>query len=265
MVSWRGLTELASNPRHFRRRSVVSTTFKQVRAMHPMTAQNQNDTSLELPGEKMRLLSQEHENSEEGLESSPDARTPNAEDKDDQELAALLRRMAAEDQMALRLFYKRLNRTVFKFVQRRLADSHLAEEVVVETLYEAWRGARRFEGRSKVTTWVLGIAHHKAMDKLRGVAAARRHLESLDDDAEQVADMSLHSYQRITARQQTEQVNNCMALLPDVQREALYMVFYEDLSLKEVALRQSCPENTVKTRLFHARRKMRQCLDRQTL
>jgi len=55
-----------------------------------------------------------------------------------------------------------------------------------------------------------------------------------------------------------------METLPDEQREALHLVFYEDMSLGEIAQLQDCPENTVKTRLFHARRKMRECLERQT-
>jgi len=177
------------------------------------------------------------------------------------ELVALLGRMAAGDEAALADLYARLNRRIYAFALRRLSNPDLAEEVVVETLYEAWRHAGRFERRSKVSTWVLGIANHKAMDKLRGSAA--RQWEELGDEAEQVADPEPDTYSRIAERQQAEQIRNCMEALPDAQREALMLVFYEDMALGEVADLQSCPENTVKTRLFHARRKMRECLERQ--
>jgi RNA polymerase sigma-70 factor (ECF subfamily) len=178
------------------------------------------------------------------------------------ELVALLRKMAAGDEAALTTLYARLNRRIYAFALRRLSDSDLAEEVVVETLYEAWRHASRFEGRSKVSTWVLGIAHHKALDKLRSRGA--REWEEIGDEAEQIADPGPDTYSRIAQRQQGEQIRDCMEALPDAQREALSLVFYEDMALGEVAEVQSCPENTVKTRLFHARRKMRECLERQT-
>lgn len=178
------------------------------------------------------------------------------------ELVALLGKMAAGDEAALTTLYARLNRRIYAFALRRLSDSDLAEEVVVETLYEAWRHAGRFEGRSKVSTWVLGIAHHKAMDKLRGRAA--REWEEIGEEAEQIVDPGPDTYSRIAQRQQGEQIRDCMDTLPDAQREALLLVFYEDMALGEVAGLQSCPENTVKTRLFHARRKMRECLERQT-
>jgi len=178
------------------------------------------------------------------------------------DLVLLLGRMAAGDEPALTAFYAKLNRRVYAFALRRLSDPDLAEEVVVETLYEAWRHAGRFEGRSRVSTWLLGIAHHKALDKLRGNAS--RQAEELGEEAEQVADPSPDTYTHIAQRQQREQIGNCMETLPDEQREALHLVFYEDMSLGEIAQLQDCPENTVKTRLFHARRKMRECLERQT-
>jgi len=178
------------------------------------------------------------------------------------ELAVLLRRMVAGDESALTVLHARLNRRIYAFALRRLSDPDLAEEVVVETLYETWRHAGRFEGRSKVSTWVLGIAHHKAMDKLR--ANGTRQYEDLGEEAEQIADPAPDTYTRIAQRQQGEQIRACMDTLPDEQREALLLVFYEDMTLGEVAVVQSCPENTVKTRLFHARRKMRECLERQT-
>ncbi|MBC7608784.1 MAG: sigma-70 family RNA polymerase sigma factor, partial [Polaromonas sp.] len=134
-------------------------------------------------------------------------------------------------------------------------------EVVVETMYEVWKNASRFAGRSMVTTWVLGIARHKTLDKLR--IRGKDVAETLGDEADVVADSTASAYQMIADKQRDGQVALCLEALPDAQRECMYMVFYEDAPLGEIAVLQSCPENTVKTRLFHARRKMRECLERQ--
>jgi RNA polymerase sigma-70 factor (ECF subfamily) len=85
----------------------------------------------------------------------------------------------------------------------------------------------------------------------------------MGDEAEAVADDSPSVFATIASKQQAGQVALCMEALPDEQRECLHMVFFEDARLADIATVQDCPENTVKTRLFHARRKMRDCLERQ--
>lgn len=180
----------------------------------------------------------------------------------DVELSALMERIANRDEPALAVLYKRLSRMVYAFALRRLSEPDAAEEVVVETMFEVWKGASHFAGRSLVTTWILGIARHKALDKLR---ARRGELcEPMGDEAESVPDDRPSVYDIIVRRQLAEQVSLCMDALPDEQRECIHLVFYEDSPLAEIAAIQSCPENTVKTRLFHARRKMKECLKRQT-
>lgn len=180
----------------------------------------------------------------------------------DVELCTLIQRVAARDEAALTTLYKRMSRMIFAFSLRRLNAPDVAEEVVVETMYEVWKSASRFGGRSMVTTWILGIARHKAIDKLR--SRSGEHFDPLGDEAEAVADQSPSTYEIIATRQHAGQVSLCMEVLPDEQRECLHMVFYEDARLAEIATLQDCPENTVKTRLFHARRKMKDCLELQT-
>lgn len=181
---------------------------------------------------------------------------------DDGELSHLLAQVAARDEAALAVLYRRMSRMIYAFSLRRLSDADAAEEVVVETMYEVWKGAPRFAGRSLVTTWILGIARHKSLDKLR--RRGSEHCETLGDEAEAVADDQPAMYELIARRQQAAQVALCMEALPDEQRECMHLVFHEDTPLAEIALIQACPENTVKTRLFHARRKMKECLERQT-
>lgn len=186
----------------------------------------------------------------------------NPAQQQDIELCRLMQQVAARDEAALATLYKRMSRMIYAFSLRRLNAPDAAEEVVVETMYEVWKGAPRFGGRSMVTTWILGIARHKAIDKLRSRGIT--HYDPLGDEAEAVADDSASVFDTIASKQQAGQIALCMEALPDEQRECLHLVFFEDARLADIATIQDCPENTVKTRLFHARRKMRDCMERQT-
>jgi RNA polymerase sigma-70 factor (ECF subfamily) len=84
--------------------------------------------------------------------------------------------------------------------------------------------------------------------------------EDLQEIAEVVASEDAGAFELLAQRQRREGVQHCMARLSEDHRECIHLVFYEGMSLAEVAQVQSCPENTVKTRLFHARQKLRNCL-----
>ena len=163
----------------------------------------------------------------------------------------------------MKRFYLALAPSTFQFAMRRLSDPVQAEEVVVETMYEVWCHAGRYSGQSTIRTWVLGIARHKLLDKLRD--RYRHQHESLDDEAESGSDAESDApegFERVAQREHRDMIVLCAGKLPEDQREALHLALYEDLPLADIALVQSCPENTVKTRLFHARRKMKECLQR---
>jgi RNA polymerase sigma-70 factor (ECF subfamily) len=173
----------------------------------------------------------------------------------------LMRRIAAKDEAALEQLYRLMAPRIFAFAQRRLDDAASSDEVVSETLYEVWNHASRFRGDSQPSTWILGIARHKLLDKLRRKTGLE--FQEMDEEVLNVADESPGMFAVLAERQQRAQVALCLDALPQVQRECLHLVFFEDLALADIAAIQGCPENTVKTRLFHARRKMRDCLKRQ--
>lgn len=171
-------------------------------------------------------------------------------------MRALLSRIVQCDETAMTQFYRALSRTVYAFALRRLGQPGESEEVVTETMYEVWKNAHRFAGKSQVRTWVLGIARHKLLDKLRGRDSGHEELdeELVDSDATD------RDYDELARRQRADQLAICLKTLPAAQRDALHLVFFEELPLAEVALIMDCPENTVKTRVFHAKRRLRQCL-----
>lgn len=175
---------------------------------------------------------------------------------EDDHAQSLLARVAKRDESAMRQFYRLFENPVYAFALRRLNHEGDAEDIVVETMYEVWRCAGKFQARSRVKTWVLGIAKHKLLDRMRKSTTAM----DVELDEELPSDEP-DNYAWLAARQQSRHVAQCLDTLPPVQRECLYLVFFHGLSLAEVANLEECPENTVKTRLFHAKRKIRQCLE----
>ena len=158
-------------------------------------------------------------------------------------------------------FYRAFAPQVHAFAMRQLGNAAEADDVVVDTMYEVWSTAKRFAGQSLVRTWLFGIARHRLLDRLR----KRRPLESVDVDelAEVLPGDDEGGYDVLARRQRAAHVAHCLETLSDEHRQCMHLVFYEDLPLAEVAQIQGCPENTVKTRLFHARRKMKRCLERR--
>lgn len=173
---------------------------------------------------------------------------------------SLLARIACGDQQAMTHFYQGFGRTVFAFALKHTSDAHDAEDVVVETMLQVWQHAGRYEARSAARTWVLGIARHKALDRLR--TRGRHEHEDLADYSETYSDEeSLQAFDLIARRQQADHLAECLEGLSSEQRGCLHLVFHEELTLPQIAQVQSVPEGTVKTRLFHARQKLKRCLE----
>lgn len=178
---------------------------------------------------------------------------------DNDRVSDLLARVAKEDQSAFRELYKAFSRKVFAYVLHMLNDHARAEEVLVDTMYEVWRNPGRFRGDSQFSTWLIGIARNKALMVYRARRPDEAH-DDLDDVAETMASETPDGFAQLAAKQRSEGVQRCMGRLSDEHRECMHLVFFEGMSLADVAAVQRCPEGTVKTRLFHARQKIKQCL-----
>ena len=172
----------------------------------------------------------------------------------------LIKKIAAKDEQALAKLHSLMHRRITAFALQRLGNSQLAEEVMLETLFEVWNHAPKFAGGSQASTWILGIARHKALDKLRKLQQGKPWLEEWTDEHLEIDSGEVESIERITNAELTTALHNCMKALPTLQRECLHLVFYQEFTLEDIARLQDCPPNTVKTRLFHARRKLRDCL-----
>jgi len=181
-------------------------------------------------------------------------------DDDHRHWLRLIARRDSSSEAAMAQFYRALSGAAFAFVRQRIEDAHDAEAVVVETMYEVWRVAGQFSGGSLVKTWLLGIARHRLLDALR--KRGRRRHEDIDDHAEVLADESANVLDLLLERQQAAWVARCMERLGDDHRESLHLLFYEGMSVAEIALVTGVPDGTVKTRVFHAKKKIKACLAR---
>lgn len=164
---------------------------------------------------------------------------------------ALLRRIAARDRAALAELYRGYHARLFKFVYR-LTDSYsMADELVTEVMLTVWDKARSFRGESRVSTWIFGIAYRMSLRRI-----TRESLRTA-----RIADPG-HSLVEFDNAAETEDwVRQGIKSLPPAQRSTVMLVFYYGLTYEEAAQVTGCPVNTVKTRMFHARRRLKEVLE----
>ena len=168
----------------------------------------------------------------------------------------LLTRLAKGDQRAMPLLFARHRTRIFRFVLRRVRSEAVAEELVNEVFLAVWQQAGRFEGKSSASTWMLSIAHNKAVSSLR-----KRRDEALDDTAAAAIPDGADSAETTLAKAgKGSALRACLDRLPDEQRMVMDLVYYHEQSVKEVAQVLSIPEATVKTRMFYARKKLSEML-----
>lgn len=169
----------------------------------------------------------------------------------------LIRRIAAGDRRAFRRLFDAYGPRVFRYAVRTLGDAGKAEEVTNDVMFEVWKGAARFEGRSSVSTWIIGITRHRSLNMLRGkrfVTVDLDHsIELVDDETVSGADEHDQATIRRTLR-------SAIAKLPPEHRDVVELTFFHGHSYEEIAAIVGCPENTVKTRMFHARKRLRDLL-----
>lgn len=170
---------------------------------------------------------------------------------------ALLERLARQDERAMRDLHQRYGRRIYLFALARLRDEHAAETVMSDTLFEVWKHPDRFRGESRFSTWLLGIARYKVLNAWRG---SEPEHDDVADYAEVLADPDVDVAGDYEARRRQQVLMNCIEALPAAQRQCMQLVFLEGLALAEIAEVQQVPEGTVKTRLFHGRRNLRDCV-----
>jgi RNA polymerase sigma-70 factor, ECF subfamily len=168
----------------------------------------------------------------------------------------LIKAIASGSQSAMRALYLRHHVRVYHFIVRLGIDADCAEDLVSEVFVNVWRQAGTFEYRSQVSTWILSIARFKAL-----TALGRRREPQLDESSmELVADDADTPEQTVLHTDQTAQLRCCLAQISSDHREVIDLVYYHDKSIEETAEILHLPKNTVKTRMFYARKRLARLL-----
>ena len=168
----------------------------------------------------------------------------------------LIGRIANGDRLAMQVLYARYHVRVFRFVVRMVRDEAVAEDLISEVFLDVWRQAGRFEGRSTVSTWMLAIARFKALSALR-----RRLDGELDEEtASAIEDPTDDPGMALEKKDKSAMIRKCLPGLSAEHREIIDLVYYHEKSVGEVAEIVGIPENTVKTRVFYARKRLAELL-----
>jgi RNA polymerase sigma-70 factor (ECF subfamily) len=163
---------------------------------------------------------------------------------------ALIERIARLDRAALKELYLLYHRRLARFLTRVTSRYDLAEEIINDTFWVVWQRAGEFRGASHVSTWLMGIAYR------RGLKALKR-ASFMQLGANDVPDAEASGHEPWSGAERREWLNVGLERLPSEQRLVLELAYHLGHSCEEIALIMDCPVNTVKTRMFHARKKLR--------
>ena len=163
-----------------------------------------------------------------------------------------LKQVANGDKRGLETLYNRHSGRAFKFLFRLTGNRAAAEDLTHDVFLEIWKSAKRFEGRSSVATWILSIARYKALDAGRKQRALGEHdLPPNPEPSPEAKAMQASS---------SDYMRTCMMALSQEHREIIDLVYFHEKSVKEVSEILDIPEATVKTRMFYARKKLKEML-----
>ena len=171
---------------------------------------------------------------------------------------ALIRSIARRDREAFETLYYRYAPRLGRYAMRLLQQRESVDEVINDTMLVVWQNAERFDPEiSRPSTWLFGIAHHKILKRLSQSHSPGEALP-FDEDAEDQPDAPAapDPEQTVMGRQLGAALADGLALLSPDHRAVIELAFCENYSYQEIAAVTGCPVNTVKTRMFHARKRL---------
>jgi RNA polymerase sigma-70 factor (ECF subfamily) len=168
----------------------------------------------------------------------------------------LVNRVAAGNRLAMHVLFARHHARVYRFILRWVGDASIAEDATSEVFLSLWQQADQFKAQSRVSTWLLAIARHKAVAELR-----RRRGEARGEEVTGIADAADDPQVAVHAKDRSQVLRLCLKRLSPEHREMIDLVYYHEKSIEEIAEIVGVPTNAVKTRAFYARKKLGDLLD----
>ncbi len=161
----------------------------------------------------------------------------------------LLRRLEQRDLEAFEALYRSYHSRLTRFLLNMTRRPGLVEEVINDTMMVVWTQPDRFNGMSKLSTWIFAIAYRKALKALR-----RHDLSQQDLEADNRASPEAGPEQQVGQRQISELILRSMDELSADHRAVVDLTYFHELGYREIAEIMNCPEDTVKSRMYYARR-----------
>jgi RNA polymerase sigma-70 factor (ECF subfamily) len=164
---------------------------------------------------------------------------------------ALIAAIGKGDRHTMALLYQRHRVGVYRFALRIVGEATLADDIVSEVFLEVWRRGDRFKARASVSTWLLAIARNMSLSLVK-----RRGADPINCESIELEDPAPNPEIVVCKGDRAEVIRRCLSELSPTQREVIDLVYYHEKSVAEVAEIIGAPANTVKTRMFHARRRL---------
>jgi RNA polymerase sigma-70 factor (ECF subfamily) len=165
---------------------------------------------------------------------------------------ALIGRVADGDRAAFESLYRGYYPRLRRFIERVTRRPQLVDEIVNDTMYVVWKKAPSYNLRSKVSTWIFGIALRRALKALK------RTDDPVDFAPDERPDQGAACPEGLLLQQETHaSIVRALGTLSPEHRAVIELTYFEGYSCAEIAEIVRCPVNTVKTRMFHARRRLR--------
>lgn len=167
----------------------------------------------------------------------------------------LVNGIAAGDRTAFETLYRRYFPKLIRFLDRMTRRPNLIEEIVNDTMLIVWQKAHTFHPTCKVSTWIFGIAYRKALKAIRGID------EPLECDFDACEGDAGHEPENEARHHELHEIlTQALDMLSPEHRAVVCLTYYHGLDYAEIADIMGCPVNTVKSRMFHARRRLESLL-----
>ena len=170
-----------------------------------------------------------------------------AEEREVKNLQAISQR---QDKVAFEQLYHDYRKRLGTFLFRYLKDTSTVDEVFNDVMMVVWNRADTYNHQSKVSTWIYAIAYRTCLGQLR---KAKKHLSVVSDDVDQAS-------KKDTTIETQDLVHKALDSLSTDHRVVMELVYFEGLNYSDISKVMDCPENTVKTRMYHARKKLHSVL-----
>lgn len=177
-----------------------------------------------------------------------------------QELASLIRMLAAREQSVMTQLYDLTNHLLYGFILRILRDASAAEEVLLDIYMQVWRQASRYDDtRGSPLAWMMTIARSRALDRLR----VERQEHHLREPLEEAVQLTAHGTdeQNLPVAEIRQAIGEALSALSPAQRQAIELAYYDGLTHSEISHALEQPVGTVKSNIRRGMIRLRETIN----